>query len=541
MSKLIGNNPLETAAVVPLLSPEQLKNLAAQLEPIIAYMPGFIFWKNTQSQYIWCNQNLADILGLKQRWEIYGKTDYDFPYEKASADQFIADDKEVMRTGKAKSTEYEMPIKRSDGQNFYVRTDKLPLFDDKNQIIGVLAVAIDITDQKRSERETHLAHTFVEDILYNLPGLIYWKNKDSQYIGFNKNVVQLSGLTREELVGKTDGELNWGKSEGESFKLDDQEVMETGIVNVTEYEIPIKREDGHFMMLRTEKSRLFDRLGNVVGVLGVAMDITDQKILEDKLIEEKEKVEKLSLAKTEFIHNMEHDIRTPFSGIYSMVKILEEKEEDKEKRSILNAIGQCAKELLDYCNGILDFSVTESKTRPIILKKFDLKALMLQIIDMEKPVALNKKLKLSMDFPDNMPRILIGDKYRILRILINLVGNATKFTHTGYVKISVQLAKEIEGKQVVVRFYIEDTGIGIPKDKQAYIYEKFSRLTPTNQGKYKGSGLGLSIVKHLVDELEGEIEVESTQDKGTLFVCTLPLRRPLVDDILFEEHEDDKN
>lgn len=663
------NIPQEnTSTTDPLLSEEQLKNLVSQLEPIMAFMPGYIFWKNTRSQYMWCNQNLADILGLKHRWEIYGKTDYDFLWDKKLIDQFLIDDQDVIRTGTTISKEYELPNIKVKGQKLYVKTEKRPLFDDKNQIIGVLGVTIDITDQKEAETERYL-HSFVEDIIYNLPGYIFWKNKRSEYIGFNKNIVELSGLNRKTLLGKTDEELNWGENEAHVFRQDDEEVIKTGQVKITEHKISIQRTDGNYIVLRTEKSPLFDNKGNIIGVLAVAVDITEEKLLEEKLknltykenqeiiynldsiianmpgyiywknqrseymgcnnnlayisglknrneiigktdydfewgkekaeefrkddqlvmekktryitdyklsvkredgnfihvrtekmplydleknvigvlaialditdqkiLEEnlrlqKEKIEQLSEAKTEFIRNMEHDIRTPFSGIYSLTKMLEESEENPEKKYTLSAITQCAKELLDYCNGILDFSKIESKTFPIIDKKFNLEKLIQNLIAMEKTAALQKNLKLIFDYPENLPVIFIGDEYRISRILVNLLSNAIKFTNQGFVKIFIEIPRVINDKNIIMQISIEDTGIGIPKEKINYIYEKFTRLSPSNEEKYKGMGIGLSIVKRLINEIEGEIEAASTPGKGSVFTCTFPLRIPLVDDI----------
>lgn len=396
----------------------------------------------------------------------------------------------------------------------------------------MLSLRFDIAD--RGEKEQTMS-TFTEDILYNLPGFIYWKNKNSQYIGFNKNVVLLSRLSKDELLGKTDLELSWGKKEAETFQKDDQEVMETGIVKVTEHEIPIKHSENQNIILRTEKSRLYDREGNIIGVLAVAMDITDQKILEQKLMEEKERVERMIRQKTEFIRNMEHDIRTPFCGVYSITKLLEEKETDTEKKILLTAIAQSAKELLDYCNGILDFSKIESGTTPIVSKKFDLKTLIDRVVNMEKPAAMNKNILILVEYPTTIPTVFKGDPYRIQRILVNLISNAIKFTQKGYVKVRVQFVEQNRKKLTFIRFYIQDTGIGIPQEQQMAIYERFHRLNPSNQGKYKGLGLGLSIVKHLAHELNGEIDVKSEMDKGTIFVCTIPLPRPLVDEILFEE------
>ena len=132
------------------------------------------------------------------------------------------------------------------------------------------------------------------------------------------------------------------------------------------------------------------------------------------------------------------------------------------------------------------------------------------------------------------PTIFISDPNRIKRIVINLLSNAIRFTAKGEVSVNVKLAKIVDDKNVVIQIIVADTGIGIPPEKQSLIYEKFYRVSPANQNKYLGAGLGLHIVKQLVSELDGEIDLTSSPDKGTTFVCTLPLKRPLIDEVVSE-------
>jgi two-component system aerobic respiration control sensor histidine kinase ArcB len=281
----------------------------------------------------------------------------------------------------------------------------------------------------------------------------------------------------------------------------------------------------------------YNETGEVIGILAIAVDITDIKRLEKQLRNEKERVEKLSQAKTEFIRNMEHDIRTPFSGIYTIANSLATQETNIEKKQYLTAVAQGAKELLDYCNNILDFSRIESGTMPILSKKFDLQRLVNSIILIEKSAAEAKKLTLTNEYTDDVPKVVIGDNNRLQRILINLVSNAIKFTKKGYVKIQVKLIKREkigEKGKVIIRFIIQDTGIGIPEAQQQYIYEKFTKLTPSNKGRDKGYGLGLPVVKQLMADIDGEIDVASKLDSGTTFACTIPFDLPLTDEIVFE-------
>jgi two-component system, OmpR family, aerobic respiration control sensor histidine kinase ArcB len=369
------------------------------------------------------------------------------------------------------------------------------------------------------------------NIIANLPGFIYWKNKESQYMGCNNNLARLSGLNdRTEMVGKTDYDFEWGKERAEQFRAADREVMRDKMTKIYEDRMSVKRSDGHYYYIRTEKMPLYEE-GKVIGVLAVAFDITDQKILEEKLKEQKEISEQANLAKTEFIRNMEHDIRTPFIGIFGMANILWEQETDPMKKEYLGDITQSAKELLDYCNGILDFSKVSSGLFPLIEKKFNLSDLIENILKMETPAAKIKNLTLTSHLSEELPKIVVGDQYRLCRLLINLVSNAVKFTKEGQISINVELINKTE-ETFLIRFVIKDTGEGIPLENKNYIFEKFSRLSPSNKGLYKGSGLGLMIVKQFIEEMKGEIDLKSKLGEGTEFICTIPFKIPLTSDFV---------
>lgn len=501
---------------------------------LLENLPGFVYWKNTASEYIGCNSNFARLLGLNNPTEIKKINDSDFPW----ATQLRADDLAFIHGGNTQITEQTLSIENSGIINLYIRVQRSLLQDKNNKSAGLIVVINDITQQKNIEKalieeknKIEKSEQMKDDILYNLPGLIYWKNIELQYVAFNKNVVTLSGLDRDELYGKTDKELGWGSLGAEEFQRDDKEIMETGVIKVTEDEIPIKRPDGRFLILKTEKSKLCTRAGKLAGVLGVALDITDQKILEEKLQEEKSRVEKLSEAQREFIRHMEHDIRTPFTGIYTMAMALSNKEDDPKKKEYLKMITSAAKELLDYCNGILDFSRIESNTFAILEKKFSMKELIFRVLQMELPAADAKKLDLQYELDPRIPSILIGDGFRIQRILLNLISNAIKFTENGYVKVYADLLKTNE-KNVILKISVKDTGIGIPEDKREYIFEKFTRISPANRGFYKGSGLGLNVVKQLISDIGGEVDVESQLEVGSCFMITFPLVLPLNGDSL---------
>ena len=364
----------------------------------------------------------------------------------------------------------------------------------------------------------------LNDILYKMPGYIYFKSIDSKYMWVNENLVKFSGLNEpKEMIGKSDYDFDWGSKEADKFVQDDQYVIQNSQKILTEHQLPQKRDDGEFLFVRTEKSPMHDNKGNVKGILAIATDITDQKKLETKLMQETKKAQELDKLKTEFMRNMEHDIRTPCAGIWGMAEYLYNSETDSKRKECLNDIISCSKELLDYCNSILDYSRIESGTLSLIEREFNLKQLVKSTIDIETPAAKNKNLALNVNIDKNIPEHLIGDDYRIKRILINLISNSVKFTDHGYIKLRINII-EFDQNNILLKFIIEDSGQGIPKNKQDYIFERFTRLSLSNQGSHKGIGLGLRIVKQFMHELSGTIELISELNRGTKFICTIPLR-----------------
>lgn len=502
---------------------------------IAAYnLPGYFYCKDLAGMYVASNR-CFDQLHHNTLTPIHSQTQGEF----IDLDTlFQKDEQRVMFSENAHVAEYKLILSNSQ-KEIWLQFERTPLYDS-GQLIGVQCYGLDITHQKHFEQpliqiqETQnaaLIHN-LEYIVARMPGYIYWKDQQSRYIGCNDNMVKISGLTHyHELLGKTDFDFEWGKDNAAQFVADDQIVMKQRITQTTEYSLPVIRNDGHKLVVQTNKMPLINKNNEVIGVLAIAVDITEQKLLEEKLIQEKENVERLSRAKTEFMRNMEHDIRTPFSGIYTIANILCQQEENSEKKEYLSMVAQSAKELLDYCNNIVDFSRLESGNLPVIHKKFNVRSLLKNIIDMERPAAQAKALQLHLEIDPKIPQVLLGDPYRLQRILINIFGNAIKFTHQGFVKIYAQLAQQ-RVKEVILRISIEDTGIGIAAENLDLIYERFLRLNPSNQGTYKGSGLGLTIVKQLIEELNGEIDALSNGQTGTTFICTLPFQRPLIEEVL---------
>lgn len=370
-----------------------------------------------------------------------------------------------------------------------------------------------------------------ENFIKNMPGSIYCKDVNGTYLACSDYLVINAGLSSmEDIVGKTDYDL-FAKPEADRLRTNDSQVMSMNKAIAAEEKITLP--DGKVKYFDVIKAPWKNNDGRTIGIIGNSIDITERKEMEESLKEAKNQADQANELKTDFIRNMQHDIRTPLSGIYGIAFAIKKQAKDKLMREYGEDIETAATELLNFSNSILDFSIISGGSYAIMEKKFDVKKVINDIFVMNRPAARHKKLKLLVKIPKDIPGILMGDDFRIKRILMNLIGNSLKFTQNGSVKLILKEIKtNSDSRAVIIQFIVEDTGIGMPKEKQKIIFEKFARLEQSNKGRYKGAGLGLSIVKEFIFDLDGDIEVVSEDGMGTKIICTIPFKLPLTNEML---------
>ncbi|USQ15400.1 response regulator (plasmid) [Legionella lytica] len=369
-------------------------------------------------------------------------------------------------------------------------------------------------------------------IIDTIDASIFWKDLRGRYLGCNHYMVQMSGFKhREEIIGKTDREMPWWKI-ADKLEAIDRSVLKNGLFEGEESPLTASSK----RVFHTKKTILYDKNKNILGIIGISIDITERKKAElmlkkkqKQLIQEKDKALAANRAKTEFLANMRHDIRTPLSGIVGFSEILKSESNEPRIKEYADNLVASSHALLHLMDEVLDAVKIGSGEIPRLKRKFDLIDTLEQVISLYEAKACERKLKLSLSMDKKVPRYVIGDKIRVHRIVLELIGNALNFTEEGFVTLHVELAKK-EHRHLVLRINVTDSGIGIPQDKQQEIYLQFKRLTPSYQGIYKGAGLGLYVVKQFIEELEGEIYVESEPRKGSVFTCLIPLQEPLLDD-----------
>ena len=362
---------------------------------------------------------------------------------------------------------------------------------------------------------------FIDDLINQLPAAIFWKNTESVFLGCNQYFADFAELSSpKEIIGKTDYDLPWGKHEGGLYRRDDQEVMRSQQPKLG-IEESQTLSNGKTITLLTNKIPLFSKQKVVVGLLGIFQDITTRKEMERSLEKAKNQAEAANLAKTEFIANMSHDIRTPLSGIIGMSKLLEENLQHPEQKQYAQWVNESGEQLLGLLNGILDVVSTENVSEHVLRNEvFDLRQCIYNIFQLEMPTIALKGLHLRVDIDEAIPQYLVSDRTKLHRILLNLLGNALKFTNIGSVAIEVKLLTHHK-EHVKLQFRVLDTGIGIPDALQKNVFDRFFRVCPSYKGVYPGQGVGLHIAQLYARLLGGEINLTSQVGIGTIFYFDL--------------------
>jgi two-component system, sensor histidine kinase and response regulator len=369
--------------------------------------------------------------------------------------------------------------------------------------------------QGTNKAELHM----LRGVIDSLPDLIYIKDRESRFVLANRAIrTYMTGSPGGTLVGLDDFSF-YPEELARGFRNDEQAVMGTGKQLVSQAE-RVQDKDGRDRWLLTTKVPFQDRGGEIIGVIGIGRDITAQKESEAETVTARIEAEAASRAKSEFLANMSHEIRTPLNGVIGMTDLALDTDLTPEQRDYLETVKLSADSLLNVINDILDFSKIEAGKIDLESIEFDARECIETTLRTLVLRAEEKELELLCDIAPEVPNIIRGDPTRLRQILFNLVGNAIKFTAQGQVALTAEV-EGVENGTCVLHFNVTDTGIGIPQDKQAVIFDAFAQADTSTTRQFGGTGLGLTITSRLVAMMGGQIWVKSEPGKGAEFHFTI--------------------
>jgi PAS domain S-box-containing protein len=341
---------------------------------------------------------------------------------------------------------------------------------------------------------------------------------EKKWIYMNNALCNMLGYSAEELKNLTWAELTHPDDlNGDVAQF--EQLLSGRIKNYTIDQRFICK-DGSIIHVFLSVTAHYQKEGSVEHIVAILQDITDMKKAEIALKKAKELADTANKAKSEFLANMSHEIRTPMNAIMGFSDLLWALVNDKKQKSYVEYIRTSSKTLLTLINDILDLSKIESGRLEIQYEPLDLAILLYEIQEIFMFKICEKRLNFSIELDENLPTILVLDEIRLRQVLLNLVGNAVKFTHEGYVKLSARGDKKEQGKIDLI-LIIEDTGIGIPEKQQSKVFESFTQVEGQSTRKYEGTGLGLAISNRLVELMNGKISLTSTVGKGSSFKILL--------------------
>ncbi len=381
----------------------------------------------------------------------------------------------------------------------------------------------EVNERMRAEETLSEERKILRALIDNVPDFMYVKDVDCRFLVANVSVArQMGAKTTEELLGKNDFDF-YPREVATPFYEDEQRVIRSGQAEVNREEVGLD-SNGNVSQIMTTQVPLRDRNGRVTGLVGIGRDITHLKRIQGEMQKAREAAEAASQAKSEFLANMSHEIRTPLNGVMGMTDLALDTELTAEQREYLETVKMSGDSLLTVINDILDFSKIEAGKIDLEALDFNLRDSLESTLKTMAVRSDEKGLELLCEVAPEVPEMVRGDFSRLRQIVVNLVGNAIKFTDSGEIAVKVQVESN-EGGDCICHFTVLDTGIGVPEEKRELIFKPFSQADTSTTRKYGGTGLGLTISTRLVQMMGGKIWVESEIGRGSQFHFTVRLGR----------------
>lgn len=476
-------------------------------------IPAYVYYKDPEGRYLGCNTRYAtSFLGCDAEQAV-GKTDLELIEDADIARLIRRKDLETLCTDQPVS--YEIRIQLTDGTWIDLESTKTVFRDSSGAVGGIIGISHDITDRKKAAAEIRRSRDEWERTFDAMSDLIFIIDDHHTILHINQSALDALGVQRDDALNQKCYACMHGLAHAPDFCPQQQTLKDHGEHIV---EALVERLDRQFQITTTP---ILDSDGNYLATVHVAHDITERKQYERELELARQSADSANQAKSEFLANMSHEIRTPMNGVIGMSQLLRFTELTPEQDEYLGSIETSAESLLSLINDILDLSKIESGKIELEYLDFSLRKSIQDVISTQISRIHQKHLQISTDVEEALPELLLGDQLRIKQILLNLLGNAVKFTQQGGITIAAVMTSQIND-QCTVRITVSDTGIGIAEDALDKVFAPFTQADNSTTRQFGGTGLGLTICQSLAELMGGRIWAESVAGEGSSFHLELP-------------------
>ncbi len=528
------------------LAREVIAESEARFYTIADDAPMLIWMADENGNTEFINKTFLNFVGKDHKAEFEGDAWAEFVHPE-DYDAVVGRYRKAFTDKEAYTVEFRLKCAKT-GEYSWFFSKGIPRYFSNGNFAGYLATALDIDDRKQTEKYILQSIEHIHFLTDTMPQKVWTASGDGSVTYMNMPWTAYSGITVEEF--KTSG---WASITHPDDLLDCDEKWANSIKTGEPFENEhrFRRQDGEFRWHLTRCIPQHNEEGKIILWVGTDTDIDDKKRTEEELIlankiaeysllkrdkalrelmETKKKVEEIMRVKEQFLSNMSHEIRTPMNAIIGFTDLILKTGLSDEQKQFTDAIKTSGENLLVIINDILDFSKLEAGAITFEKIEFKLPQVLATMTDLMLPKSTEKNIKLSVMVDNKIPEVLIGDPTRLNQVLLNLVGNAIKFTEKGEVKTMIDIVTDDE-HEIELKISVIDTGIGIPEEKMLTIFEPFTQATSDTTRKYGGSGLGLSIVRQFVERQGGSVSIESCVGKGSIFSFKLKFGKDIKDPV----------
>jgi PAS domain S-box-containing protein len=494
---------------------EALRHAQEEQQIILDNAPAMIWYKDTQNRILRVNASAAQSLGL-QKEAIEGKPTSELYPE--DADRYYQDDLITVHTGVPRLG-IEEPYRLPSGQTRWIRTDKIPLKDAAGEVRRILVMSVDVTERKRAEEHSRQ----ILEILDHSNDVIGMYSPDGRVIYVNPHGLEMVGLPADTDLGQLridafHSEATVRTITEKLFPLmleHDRWFGELALLHRDGYEIPVSC---NAVVHRNQR-------GEPVLFSNIMRDIRPERAREAELRAAKEAADTANVAKGQFLATISHELRTPMNAILGMTQLLAREALCPDHQQMVERIDSAGRHLLNLLNDILDFSKLNAGELQLDERPFDLDGVTAALLSLMVPLVSGKDLVFDVQGSDEPIGPLLGDARRLQQVLVNLVGNAIKFTERGRVRLHFQQQRESDETSVRLYFEVEDTGIGMTPEQVAEIGQPFVQGDASISRRFGGTGLGLAITRQLLEKMGGALTIESAPGSGSIFSFELSFPR----------------